>query len=233
MAYLGKQQVLDIYKKLDKHEGEDFCYKRRVDAELVFSNGDSYRGVNGCSTDPCTRKGPDFCTRKDGIGDLEFLTCPSPCAETWIVIEAIRDGKDFEDFEDCDMITTGFPCKRCVSVIIDLKIPRLSFGNYKEEIPRVSDWYYLAQMTAVGVEANQIIKRPHLDEKKMYEAVRIKPAKHMEEFTLNKFRKSGWHYLQLLLDEVYRNEIIGITQSIEEQITYAPQSDGLVVKPIL
>lgn len=240
MIHVSEEFVLNKYKELAKHEGEDLCHKRRVDAALILDNGAIYYGTNGCTYDPCTKKGPDSCIREEGV--LEYVTCPSFCAEGNAMIGALGLNYDlinslnelglnydlvnvmvaalFDEkvLEGSTLITTGSPCPRCSAIATDAGIKRVYFANYKEKKARLKDALHATEMTSSGVEVYRILQV--VDEHGIIEPI-IKKIDHgpdLRLFTVGKSRTSGEAYVRMFFDEAYRKGIMDMAKFYKEYV---------------
>lgn len=244
---MDEELVIQIFEELKKQEGESLCNKRRIDAALVLSSGEIYRGTNGSIDDPCTGKGHDFCRRDYGVGALEYVTCPSPCAEGSAILNAIGPAHslsaesiiaalfDEKILEGSTLISTYFPCDRCRSIIIDAGINELYFGKYKEGKPRLKDAYHAAQMIQSGVKVYRILER--IDECGITEHLikEIDPGPDLKSFTVGKLRTSGEAYIRMLFDKNYRKYITDMAKFLEENLEpfITIDDDCLILKPRL
>ncbi len=188
------------------------CNKRQVGSTLLLPDGSLYLGTNGSKENSCKEQGAQFCTRdKSSIGELEYLTCTSPCAEGSTIIEAILDGKDLRGGV---MVSTGFPCSRCRSLIIETGISELYFGNYKDKIPRLKDQLYMTQMICSGVDVYKILESMDSEDIK-YKVIEIQPIPELISFAQMGMRSSGFHYLRELMDEDYKKQMMRLAEQAE------------------
>ncbi len=244
---MDEELVIQIFEELKKPEGENLCNKRRIDAALVLSNGEMYGGTNGSIYDSCARKGHDFCRRDYGVGALEYVTCPSPCAEGSAILNAIGPAHslsaesiiaalfDEKVLEGSTLISTYFPCNRCRSIIIDAGINELYFGKYKEGKPRLKDAFHAAQMISSGVKIYRILER--LNERRSMEPAikEIDPGPDLKSFTAGKLRTSGEAYIRMLFDKKYRAYMKEVADIFEKQVKplINIDKDCLIFKPRL
>lgn len=145
--------VRKILQRCEEHSERSTCNKRHVAAALVLPDaGKLCYAING-PEESCCEKGPDYCIREQGPGVLNYLTCPSPCAEGRVILTTM---------EECDVrggiiISTDFPCERCASIIADSGIAELYFGRFKNGQSRPRDWQYIISMTESGVSVNRVL----------------------------------------------------------------------------
>ncbi len=220
--------VYRLLQKCKEYSQNSSCNRRQTGAALVLQTGEIYIATNGRQSDSCKEKGPDYCQRDDNIDTLEYITCPSLCAEGNVMLGALSENKDLTD---STLVTTDFPCQRCKDLIIHFHIGELYFAAYKEGVPRLYEVFYSAQMTSRGVSVNEIIEL--VSEEGDSECV-IRTHKHdpgVEEFALWSTGTSGESWLRLMFDKKYKNRIRQRQLQMQARCEPVPDNfDGILMK---
>ena len=181
------------------------CNKRQVGAILVLENGRYYDGSNGNKRHSCKAAGPNHCTRDERTFGLEFLTCPSVCAEGEVMLQALFAG---EEQGGGRLFTTGFPCERCKDLVIHFGISQVYFSNYKNGQPRLYEALYAAQMVTRGVSLYQYTE---MDGHPVVERTTFNPD--MLSFARMSAITPGDSWLGLMLDPRYRHEVASLAHA--------------------
>ncbi|MBU4245905.1 MAG: hypothetical protein ABIF85_06795 [Nanoarchaeota archaeon] len=251
--------ILDRYEFLKGYEENSHCNKRHV-AALLNLNGRNYVGVNGDEYCSCKEKGLDFCARDKNYG-LEFVTCPSLCAEGSAILTAlfygvdssewtVKDARAFLENKIADkalsrgiLISTGFPCERCTSMIMDTGIGEVYFGQFKNEehlpdsnvVVRHKDALNIARMGYSNVNLHKMtITRMDRCGKLYYEPKNIQADQDYEFFARKGMRKSAIDYFMELLDPMEREIKKEMIHSVlKNKNPFQSAIPGLVVKPLL
>lgn len=170
-------------------------------------------GANGVADDSCKSKGKDYCQRDDSIKGLEYLTCPSPCAEGAVITAALKDhGRD--TVKKSTLVSTDFPCDRCKDIIIDYGITDLFFGRYKESELREKDLLFAAQMHVNGVSVNQICSASGSDaDYSIIKIVPIVPDARLQDIARAAVHNQGEFFIRLIRDDRFRQIY---TQSLKQ-----------------
>lgn len=204
------------------------CNKRQVAAALFLAEGTKYLEANRSGSHPCSLKGADYCIREEGVGDLEYLTCPSPCAEGRMVAMALFAKKETKG---STMVSTDFPCRRCRSIIIDYGVKELFFAEYHDKEPRLRDIYFADQMVANGVSVNRIVK-VQTQEGKLEQ--RIFPHRgNRSSLAQMGMRTSGEYYMRLILDPGFRQQELKLLLELRAQHPMPEGFKGTVMTPLL
>lgn len=124
------------------------CNTYKVGSVLMLHNGREYYGSSGNKIDSCIKKGDNYCARDKSVETLEYLTCPSFCAEGEAILKANVEN---QNLKGAALFTTGFPCKRCKDLIIHFGIDTLVFSSYKNGHPRLHEDLYASQMISRGI----------------------------------------------------------------------------------
>lgn len=202
------------------------CNIREIGALLQLTNGMVFEGSNGSKEDSCKAKGPEYCTRDKSVGALEYLTCPSLCAEGRTMLDAYILQ---QDLKNARLFTTGFPCQRCKDLIIHFEIGEVYFGAYKEGYPRLHEMLYAAEMTSRGIKVFECVKT-----EAEYILKEIVFDREFEAFARNAMITPGDAWLSLLLDTGYRTEILAILQDFKNRTEPIPKNfKGVGMRVIL
>lgn len=179
------------------------CNKRKTGAILELPNGGIFFGSSGSKGEPCNTVGQNYCARNSTFSLLEYLTCPSPCAEGDAMLYAL-DAK--LKLSGSKLFTTGFPCQRCKDFIIGFGISEVYFNGYKENSIREHEKIYVAQMVSQGTKVF------HLDDQGKLEQLvatdnEIKESKKEEIYAVE-------FWMELMFNKEFRKDkfeqIIGI-----------------------
>jgi deoxycytidylate deaminase len=126
------------------------CNRRKVGAIIETKNERRFIGISGSITEPCKNGNSSYCLRKDTLPFLEYITCPSHCAEGAAILDAAKGNAEFEGSK---LFTTSFPCQRCKDLIIDFGISELYFNGFKKnDDAREHEKLYVAQMHDHGTK---------------------------------------------------------------------------------
>ena len=224
---MKESTIIEVYKKTVEYgAAHSTCNKRQVGSALILPDGVMYTGANS-SSDSCMAKGPDFCTRDDSVGDEEYLTCPSPCAEGTVILAALYDDKDVKG---SILINTDFPCGRCRSIIIDTGIGELYFAAYKNHEPRLREGFYTDQMINAGVRVSRILKYRDIDGEIKHRVVKLKSYSRLASMAI---RTPGGHYLRMLTDPEYREEQLMHIKNLKTLSGDAPEDVSVIARPLL
>ena len=226
--------ITELFEEAKRSMRLSTCNIRQTGAVLLLQNGSIYGAANGSSVDSCKSKGKDYCQRDNSVDGLEYLTCPSLCAEGSAVITAMNDhGEDA--IKESIFISTDFPCDRCKNLIIDYKVGKLYFGGFKENEPRLRDLFFAAQMSAYGVSVNQISESAVTGGKGIKYIIRgHKPDPQLERRAMMSMRNKGQHYVRLILDEGFRKQYSDHLSNLKRMgPTSQPESCRLTAKPLL
>src|SRR4030042_5408228 len=194
--------VYRLLQKCREYSQNSSCNVRQTGAALVLQTGETYIATNGRQSDSCKEKGPDYCQRDKSIDALEYITCPSLCAEGNVMIGALSENNDLTD---STLVTTDFPCQRCKDLIMYFRISELYFAAYKEGEPRFYEGFYSAQMTSRGVSVNEVLVSEEGDPEYVIRTHKHDPG--VEEFALWSTGTSGESWLRLMFDGEYREWI--------------------------
>jgi deoxycytidylate deaminase len=124
------------------------CNKMQAGALLELPDSTILFGSSGSKLKPCTMNGTEYCLLKDTIPMLEYLTCPSYCAEGVAMLAALDRGASLEGGK---LYTTKFPCRRCKDLIINLGIKEVYFNSNKTTRLSEKEQVYATQMILKGV----------------------------------------------------------------------------------
>jgi deoxycytidylate deaminase len=156
-APIVQGQIRDCYKIAESST----CNKRKMGAILELRlAGEIFYGSSGSKTMPCKKQGPEYCQRGNGNGTpdtvrgtdfelLEYLKCPSHCAEGEAILKALVRRLSFNDSR---LFITGLPCRRCTELISGLGISEVYFNGFKENSIRPHERHYVAQMVSHGTK---------------------------------------------------------------------------------
>lgn len=250
--------ISDRFEFLNWYKDFSHCNKRHV-AAMLNLNGRNYVGLNGNRYYSCKEKGPDFCTRDKRYG-LEYVTCPSSCAEGSAILTALFDGVDSSEWSAEEirtylenkienkalsggiLITTGFPCERCTSIIMDTGISEVYFGRFKDENPmlntavtvRHKDALNIARMGFSNVTLHRIAECKDRYGNIVYKPEDIEPDTDYEFFARKGMRTSAIDYFMDLLDPVQREFKKELIPSALKNNAFCQSAiPGLVVNPLL
>ena len=201
------------------------CNKRQIGAVLQLQNGIVIEGSNGSKEDSCKSKGFEYCTRDSSIGTLEFLTCPSYCAEGEAMITAYSQNYDLKNAR---LFTTGFPCKRCKDLIIHFGIDEVYFSEYKEGAPRFYEELYAAEMTSRGIKVFKMIT-----DKTEYKLQELDFNPEFKDVASRTMVTPGESWIQLFFDKEYKQTMLEVLLMLKAHTHHPECIDGLVVNPIL
>ncbi|VVB60707.1 Uncharacterised protein [uncultured archaeon] len=231
MVYLSEDFILDKYGDLEKRlEEPSLCLNRNVYTIIITPDAKEYHGRNGCEHDPCTNKSPKSCTRKKGR--LEYLgDCQSLCGEFSAMLKALGLNPDSinskevsnlkpylitymvdelfvkKRLEGSKVLTTGFPCPRCISLMIDAGISEVYFGSFKEPKPRDIDIKRAAELTSSGIHIFRISKYDDEQGRIKHKIKPFKVSSILESFFVGKARTSGEAYVRLFFDKEYQSVV--------------------------
>ena len=223
---IAPKSVNDLFDRCYELSKTSTCNKRDVGAVLQLSNEDLFEGSNGSKEHPCKLMGPEYCTRDSSVGTLEYLTCPSYCAEGEAILKAYLQE---QDLENAKLFTTGFPCQRCKDLIIHFKLGEVYFSTYKNGSPRLFEELYAAEMTSRGIKVFETIET-----ELGYALNKIVFERGFELFARNARITPGESWLKLFLDETYRNNMLHLLQWLKNRTTPIPENfNGLTVQAIL
>ncbi len=213
-------EMCDVLRELST------CNKRQVGAGLQLTNGMVFEGSNGSKEESCKAKGSEYCTRDKSVGVLEYLTCPSLCAEGEPMLDAYILQ---QDLKNARLFTTGFPCQRCKDLIIHFEIGEVYFGAYKEGSPRMYEDLYAAEMTSRGIKVFEWVKT-----EAEYILKELVFNREFETFARNAMITPGDAWLRLIFDERYRKNIRAILEDFKDRIEPVPENfNELNVRAIL
>lgn len=137
------------------------CNKRQVGAVVELSSGRIFGGSSGGKGEQrCNAKGPGYCTRDDRIDLLEYLTCPSLCAEGDAMIAA-TGAKKLADFQEgmlagARIYASGFPCQRCRGLMLYFHVGEVIFEEFKTGSAREHESIFIEQMLQSGIRIKQL-----------------------------------------------------------------------------
>ncbi len=191
------------------------CNIRNVGAALFLDDGLVYMATNGTQQDACTLKGKEHCTRDTSIGGLEYLTCPSPCAEGTAIIAALLDDKKVSG---SSIVSTDFPCNRCKDILIDYGVKELYFSatGYTKGEPRLRDLFFAAQMVANGIVVHEIFQASRAG-KTEYAVQPFIPDEALQRLAERAMRNNGEFYVRQILDSAFRAEMARFFEVIKTQ----------------
>ncbi|HLC89217.1 MAG TPA: hypothetical protein VJG49_04215 [Candidatus Nanoarchaeia archaeon] len=222
---MDEEVVLALYEEALKVRKKSNCNILKVGAALLLPDGWYYVSSNGHSQQSCAEKGPDYCTRDP---HFEYLTCPSSCAEGNAILTAAKDGRNTEG---STIISTIFPCDRCVNLAIDYGIAEVCFGEFKENPARPSRLYYTKLMEHFGISAFKI--------NEIGRERRVLPfSSGLDDLWMGciPHRTGAEYYVRLLCDPEFRAQELEKCQrrlqELEQPDPLPPSFEGLTVKPL-
>ena len=193
------------------------CNIRELGAVLQTTNGMVFEGSNGSKKYSCKAEGSKYCTRDKSVGALEYLTCPSLCAEGECMLDAYIQK---QDLKNARLYTTSFPCQRCKDLIIHFEIGEVYFSIYKEGSPRLYEELYAAEMTSRGIKVVECIKT----EAEEYVLKKIVFDREFESFARNAMITPGDAWLDMFFDTEYRTAIFASLMDLKtKRIKQVPE----------
>jgi deoxycytidylate deaminase len=183
------------------------CNTRKMGAILELPRaGEIFYGSSGSKTMPCKNNGPEFCLRgnRNGTPDtirgtdfelLEYLKCPSHCAEGEAILKALVRHLSFSESR---LFITGLPCRRCTELISGLGIPEVYFNGFKEESIRPHERQYVAQMASNGTKVVHLDNSGKLNQ--------LKPTNKEKEASKRVRMHDVDFWKNAMLDEKFRKE---------------------------
>jgi deoxycytidylate deaminase len=198
---MNEDLIIGLFEAAKEFSQNSTCNVRQTAAILILPDNTIYMGANGIAEDSCKSKGKDYCQRDNSIKGLEYLTCPSPCAEGAVIAAALKEhGKDA--VKKSTLVSTDFPCDRCKDIIIDYEISDFFFGRYKQSEPRERDFLFAAQMHVNGVSVNQICSASGSDAD--YSILSIVPDPQLQNMARAAVRNQGELFIRLIGDDRFR-----------------------------
>tara|TARA_Y100000310_G_C20617610_1_gene781489 strand:+ start:644 stop:1330 length:687 start_codon:yes stop_codon:yes gene_type:complete len=198
---MDEELVVRLYEHALDMGQRSHCHKLQVGAALVLPDGSVHGGANGSVRESCL--GSDYCSRSEDPR-LQYLTCPSACAEGTAIIGALH-GRDYDysSLKGGEIVTTIFPCDRCVDLIIGLELDAVYFGSFKNGVPRPIRLYHVKQMEARDLKVFKI--KPEAPEGKRILTFPSQLSNHFHPgFTNHEY--GAWYHLRVLLDQDFREQ---------------------------
>ncbi len=220
---MDERLIIKAFEKASEIAGSSTCNVRHVGSVLVLADGHAYAAAN--AKENCIAQGPDFCTRDSSVGDLEYLTCPSPCSEGAVIAGALFDELDVRNGT---VVSTDFPCGRCRSILIDYRIGELYFANFKDGEPRMRDMFYATQMVHAGMRVGRIVQ-----DGTDYSITPLDVSA-FSSLASTAIRTPGEHYIRLMTDTEYRTAYAAITSDMKERSALIQVGRrGIAARPLL